>query len=172
MRGSVQAIDLSVLNNQRFVRRPEHRIPQQPAEVPVAMMLPDSMLHGKSRAAQSRAGQGQQECGRELKFNCASHEILSVRGGHSCPPKPLSPTAARVAVILSPAVKPSNLIPQPRHYVRTQNRVPADYCPRGYRCYQRPRRAKPTSLYGQIRGHFRGNTRTGSCLTPATTWRD
>jgi len=86
------------------------------------MVLPDGMLHGKSRATQSRAGQGQQERGRELKLNRAFHEVVSMWGGHSRPPKPLSPTAAaRVAAILSPAVKRSNSILRPRHYQRTQN---------------------------------------------------
>jgi hypothetical protein len=55
------------------------------------MVLPDGMLHGKSRATQSRASQGQQERGRELKFNRAFHEVVSMWGGHFRPPKPLSP---------------------------------------------------------------------------------
>ena len=139
------------------MRRAKHRIPAQPTEVPVAMVLPDGALHRKSRAAQSRAGQGQQERSRELKFNGAFHEVVSMWGGHCCSPRPLSPTVtARVAVILSLAVKRSNPILRPRHYLRTQNIRPPDYRRRGYRGLPAPAAGHDDKLIWATKGPFPG----------------
>jgi len=91
----------------------------------MTVVLPNRVLHRKSWAAQSPACQSQQACSRELKFNLAFHEVVVHVRRALVPAKALSPlVAARVAVILSLAVKRSNLILRPRHYVRTQNRLP------------------------------------------------
>ena len=55
----VQAVNLSVLDQKRFVRRPEHRIPAQPPEVPAGMVLRDRVMYGKSSARQAATHQSQ-----------------------------------------------------------------------------------------------------------------
>src|ERR1017187_5261543 len=110
------------------MRRPKHRIPAQPPEVPAGMMLPDCGMHRKRRPRQAPAYQGQEEGGHELDLSRASHEVV---------PTPSRSSFVRVAVILSHAVKRSNpntaaaplrVYPNSPSHVVTARVVTAGYC--------------------------------------------
>src|ERR1700687_1262796 len=71
----LQAVNLRVLNQERFVRRPEHRIPEaQPPEVFARMMLSNRVTYPKRRPRQAPAHQRQEKRSHELNFSRASHE--------------------------------------------------------------------------------------------------
>src|ERR1700683_1546748 len=89
----LQAVDLSVLDDERFVRRSEHRVPEKPTKMPAVGVLGDSVVHRKSSPRQSPACEGQQDRSHELELNDAFHEVAN-GGGHHSPAKPLSPVGA------------------------------------------------------------------------------
>jgi hypothetical protein len=89
-----------------------------------------------------------------LEFNDTSHEVFSVGCGHSCPPRRSHKlVAVRVAVILSPAVKRSNLILRASHYMRTRATRPRGYY-RVVTCgYPHPRREMLNRSIGKSRAN-------------------
>ena len=79
--------------------------------------------------------------------------------------------AARVAVILSHAVKLPNSILPARNYVRTQTDCCAWLLRRGYRWLLTAPTDQLTDLYRQIAGHFQMDMAASSRPGPTITWR-
>src|ERR1700761_5404521 len=70
----IEAVDLGILDEQRFVRRPEHRVPAQPTKMSV-MVLRQRVMDGEGGARKAPANQGCKEGCRELELNETSHEV-------------------------------------------------------------------------------------------------
>src|SRR4029077_12280120 len=79
----VQAVHFGILEQQGFMRRPEHWVPE-PTEAPVPRMLRNSATHGEGAIRHPAANQRQEHHRRELKSNRLSH-YSSVRRLHLHP---------------------------------------------------------------------------------------
>ena len=112
----IEPVDLSILEQQGLVRRPEHRIPSQPPEMPAVCVR---AAHGKGAARHPPAHHRQEDNRRELKSDELSQG--SCVGQALLPAKPPHQFFFGSGLILSHAVKWPNANRRQGHYLCTQS---------------------------------------------------
>src|SRR5262249_16983089 len=73
----IKAVDFSILNQERFMRRLEQRIPTQPAEMPMTCFRRGRVVNGKRGARHAAADESDEKNGRKLFSYVSFHQVFT-----------------------------------------------------------------------------------------------